>query len=168
MPRLAEWYSRVNNKGGMTKPVPAGIRKTINYAIVGLLVLIALLKLIYVNYTPLVEAYIHNGAEARAVEWVKENQPEGRMFSSYNWGGYLIWNLPEYPVFIDGRTDLFGDEMIGEWIEIVNAEEGWQQKLNHWQVRLILLEPDRPIVKELGKNGWTLYYSDDGAVVYGR
>ena len=29
------------------------------------------------------------------------------MFNSYNWGGYLMFKLPDYPVFVDGRTDLY-------------------------------------------------------------
>ena len=28
----------------------------------------------------------------------------GPMYNSYNWGGYLVWALPEEPVFVDGRT----------------------------------------------------------------
>jgi hypothetical protein len=44
-----------------------------------------------------------------------------RMFNSYNWGGYLLWELPEYPVFIDGRTDLYDDELVEEWLRVVRA-----------------------------------------------
>jgi len=38
-----------------------------------------------------------------AVGYLKKYQTSGRVFSSYNWGGYLIWKLPEKKVFIDGR-----------------------------------------------------------------
>ena len=34
---------------------------------------------------------------------MKDHLPAGRIFSEYNWGGYLIWKLPEKKVFIDGR-----------------------------------------------------------------
>lgn len=40
---------------------------------------------------------------SQAVAYLKENFPEGNVFSEYGWGGYLIWNLPEKKVFIDGR-----------------------------------------------------------------
>lgn len=38
-----------------------------------------------------------------AVIYLRENLPQGNLFSEYGWGGYLIWKLPERPVFIDGR-----------------------------------------------------------------
>ena len=54
---------------------------------------------------------------------MKSHPSEGRSFSEYSWGGYLVWHLPEDKVFVDGRTDLFGDEIIGEWRQVVQAEE---------------------------------------------
>ena len=40
-----------------------------------------------------------------AVAFIKANQLGGKIFSSMNWGGYLIWNLPDrVSVFIDGRV----------------------------------------------------------------
>lgn len=40
-----------------------------------------------------------------AVDFVLANDLQGRMFNSYDWGGYLIWRLyPEHQVFIDGRV----------------------------------------------------------------
>ncbi len=80
----------------------------------------------------------------------------------------LTGDLPEYPVFVDGRTDLFGDEIIGEWMSLMGADEGWEQKLDAWEINLVLVEPDRPLVKELQAKGWNLLYSDPGSVIYGR
>lgn len=39
----------------------------------------------------------------QAVIFLKQNLPESQIFSTYNWGGFLIWKLPEKKVFIDGR-----------------------------------------------------------------
>lgn len=39
----------------------------------------------------------------KAVSYLQANLPPGEIFSSYSWGGYLIWKLPEKRVFIDGR-----------------------------------------------------------------
>ncbi|HLE49067.1 MAG TPA: hypothetical protein VI819_03495 [Patescibacteria group bacterium] len=38
-----------------------------------------------------------------AVAILKNNLPGGEIFSSYGWGGYLIWQLPQKRVFVDGR-----------------------------------------------------------------
>jgi hypothetical protein len=103
-----------------------------------------------------------------AVAFIKEKSPPGRLFNSYNWGGYLLWELPEYPVFIDGRTDLYNDQVITEWLQVVRAGPGWQQLLDRWGVRLILIEPGMPVVGHLESEGWQLLYQDQQAVVYSR
>jgi len=104
----------------------------------------------------------------KAVEWIKENQPEGRLFNSYNWGGYLLWNLPDYPVFIDGRADLYGNEMIDQWRQIVFAEANSMELLDQWDINLILLEPTWPIVKQLPSYGWITSYEDKTAIIFQR
>jgi hypothetical protein len=101
-----------------------------------------------------------------AVEFIQREKPEGRMFNSYNFGGYLIWALPEYPVFIDGRADLHGDEIIFEWLSIARAEEGWEDALAEWGVGFVLVEPGLPLVDEFEGESWVLIYSDEVAVVY--
>jgi hypothetical protein len=103
-----------------------------------------------------------------AVAFIKQQALPGRLFNSYNWGGYLLWELPEYPVFIDGRTDLYNDEVINQWLQVVRAEPGWQQILDRWGVRLVLIEPAMPLVGHLKNAGWQELYRDDVAVVYAR
>lgn len=38
-----------------------------------------------------------------AVKYIRVHKITGNIFSVYNWGGYLIWKMPEKKVFIDGR-----------------------------------------------------------------
>ena len=42
----------------------------------------------------------------RCGEYLADAPPPGELFNSYNWGGYLMFALPDMPVFVDGRTDL--------------------------------------------------------------
>jgi hypothetical protein len=105
---------------------------------------------------------------AGAVRYLRAHNPPGALFNSYNWGGYLIWELREYPVFADGRTDLYGDELLTEWLEIANAADGWQQKLEARGVRLALLEPSWALSKLLPGAGWQLLYEDDHSVLYAK
>ena len=39
----------------------------------------------------------------QAVAFLKTHPSSGNLCSTYNWGGYLIWKLPEKKVCIDGR-----------------------------------------------------------------
>lgn len=104
-----------------------------------------------------------------AVAYIQREHPEGNLFNSYNWGGYLIWTLRDYPVFVDGRTDLYSDELLSQWLNIVGAEKDWQTYLDAWGINLILLEPHWPLSKVLVENeDWNLLYQDEISVLYGR
>jgi len=144
------------------------VNKALNLALVGLLGCVAVLKVYAVSYPALVEMYLRQSFPEQAVQWMRDNQPAGRILNEYNWGGYLQWSLRGFPIFIDGRTDLFNDEIAGEWIATIQAEPGWQETLDRYQVELVMLQPGRPLVRQLRESGWKLLYSDSQAVVYGR
>jgi hypothetical protein len=163
----APWLSRFMRP--QVSPVRGQVfKKIINLGLVGLLGFVALVKLVSVTQPVLVDTYLAQAYPAQAVRWLKENQPPGRLMNEYNWGGYLQWALPGFPIFVDGRTDLFNDEMVGEWMNIIQAQPGWQKLLARYQVDLIMLEPGRPLLAQLEAAGWKRLYADAQAVIYGR
>ncbi len=103
-----------------------------------------------------------------AAAFIRDDLPAGNMFNSYNWGGYLLWELPHVPVFIDGRTDLYNDEIISQWLQVVRVESGWQEVLEKWDVGWVLLENGSDLQPALQANGWRLLYQDALAVVLSR
>jgi hypothetical protein len=140
----------------------------LNWVLLALLVLAVLAKLsLVIPYAVNASAW-EKDLPVKAVEYLRQKRPPGRLFNTYNWGGYLLWALPEYPVFIDGRTDLYNDDVIGEWLKVVRVETGWEMVLDHWDVNLILLETGTPAVHSLETAGWRLLYRDEISVVYGR
>ena len=46
-----------------------------------------------------------------AVNFLRQNPPAGPLYNTFDWGGFLIWYMPQRPVSIDGRNDLYRDEM---------------------------------------------------------
>jgi hypothetical protein len=90
------------------------------------------------------------------------------MLNEYNWGGYLQWALPAFPTFVDGRTDIFGDEIVGAWISAIQGSADWKEILARYQVDLVMLQPDRPLLQQLPGAGWKLLYQDTQVVIYGR
>ncbi len=46
-----------------------------------------------------------------AVNYLRQHPAPGPLYNTLDWGGYLIWKMPERPVSIDGRTDLYGDQL---------------------------------------------------------
>lgn len=153
------------------RPISPGVQIGINLFLVGFIGLIAVVKLFVVSQPQFVHAYEQNVFPVNAVNWLKETAREngpmpGNLYNAYAWGGYLTWAYPEKPVFVDGRTDLYGDEIIGEWLAVIQGDEGWQEILDRWGIGLVLVEPDRPVVSQLAADGWSLVYQDSEAVIY--
>ena len=147
---------------------PTSMQKKLNWLILLLIAFTMIIKVISVYPREMNEAVFRENLPFEAVAYLQERQPPGNLFNSYDWGGYIIYALPEYPVFIDGRTDLYSDGLIEEWLQVVRAEGGWQEVLDKYDVSLVLLEPTMPVVVELAQNGWEELYRDEKSVVYGR
>jgi len=102
-----------------------------------------------------------------SMSYLNLQEQRGPLFNSYNWGGYLTWALPQYPVFVDGRADLYGDEIIKDrWYRVALVQEGWEQALEG--VNLVLLEKDWPVVNALPEAKWRKVYEDDTTVIWSR
>jgi hypothetical protein len=166
-PVLAALGRRFGLRGASTA-APTRAQKWLNGMILVLLILVVAIKAgVDLPSAANLDAF-RKTMPVDAVAFIKKEAPPGRLFNSYNWGGYLLWALPEYPVFIDGRTDLYNNDVINPWLQVVRAEPGWQETLDQWGVHLILLEPGMPVVGYLENEGWQLLYQDQNAVVYSR
>ncbi len=105
-----------------------------------------------------------------AVNYMTENQINGRIFNSYNWGGYMIWNLyPQYKVYVDGRCDMYGAEFVTHYVDIYFAKPGWEESLDKEKIDYVLVEQGTYIAAALQQtNGWQLLYEDEVSVLYTR
>jgi hypothetical protein len=119
-------------------------------------------------YSVSTDEQVHHGLPMKAIQVIQMKHPKSQMFNSYNWGGYLQWKLPEYPVFIDGRADLYGEQTINDWWSVVNGAEPGLMLLDSWQVNFVILEPGWPILEKLAQRGWHTLYEDNVAVVMER
>ncbi|HEX8033949.1 MAG TPA: hypothetical protein VF510_08890, partial [Ktedonobacterales bacterium] len=81
--------------------------------------------------------------------------PPGVGFTTYEWGGYLDYALPEYHVFIDSRSDVYSAEMLGDYASIIGLNPGWQQTLDRYHVRWALIPAGSPLEQMLAISpGW--------------
>lgn len=157
------WVTRMLGSSA-SKPLPNRMTKVINLTIVAFLFVVVLIR----AFTISLPIMVYQTFPKSAITWFEKVQPQREMFNSYNWGGYLIWDLTEYPVFIDGRADLYGDEIIGQWWQIVNATDEGFTLLEQWDINCILLEPTWPIVGALKNESWVVQYEDDISVILER
>lgn len=108
-----------------------------------------------------------SGYPSGAAEYLRREGGNGRLFNSYNWGGYLIWRLPERPVFIDGRADVYGDALFADYLRVWRAEPSWSEVLARWQVEWVICERGVPLATLLESNpSWNKVYEDGTAVLY--
>lgn len=68
--------------------------------------------------------------------------PDGLMFNSYNWGGYLMFAAPDVPVYVDGRTDLYDDAFLRDYLDIAFVRDGWDQQLDEQGIGFVAIEAD--------------------------
>jgi hypothetical protein len=104
---------------------------------------------------------------ARAVAFLQNHPPSGRIFNHYDWGGYLIWKLyPSTPVFIDGRADLYGQQLFDQFAETYQFKGAWQQPFQRWAIDTVIVPPDSPLATGLRSSpDWTVAYEDSHAII---
>lgn len=113
---------------------------------------------------------VNDGSPVKAVEYIKAHHLTGNMVNGYGYGGYLIWALPEHPVFIDGRADLY------EWAGVLANYRKWgllqadpNVLLNKYNIGFCLMERDSPMAFVLPlMPEWKEVYSDNTSVIFVR
>lgn len=142
----------------------------LNAILVGLVVLGALAKVLLVLDAKTVQVAQEEFLPVKAVEYLQTVNPPGPMFNSYNWGGYLLFARPDEPVFVDGRTDLYGDDFLThDYLQTATARDDWRETLDEYGIRLVVVEANSGLARALREEpGWSLAYEDELAVVFTR
>ncbi len=102
----------------------------------------------------------------RAGDYIRANHLPPPIFNAYDWGGFLTWYLPEYPVCIDSRTALYGDETNQRYFNVTTAEIPLDADPSFANARTILLRKDSPMAVALSAvPQFRVAYQDDVAMV---
>lgn len=105
----------------------------------------------------------------RACNYIRQNHLPQPLFNAYSWGGFLTWYLPEYPVLIDGRTDLYGDAVNLPYFQVMDAEIPLESYPGFAQAQTFLLETNSPLGAALATlPTFRLAYKDSQAVLLVR
>lgn len=134
----------------------------------------------------------------RAVSILRSKSIDGNIFSTYGWGGYLIWQYPEKKTFIDGRMPIWRDGDINpfeQYLKLVVGDVDYKLVFNQFQIKTILW-PKKELadnsffykyqvmlmkklwninhvdslsfVQRLKSDGWVVTYEDEVAVILER
>ncbi len=106
---------------------------------------------------------------AAACDYIRSHKLPQPLFNAYEWGGFLTWFLPEYPVAIDSRTDLYGEVAITEYSKVMNADIPYSGYAAMGDAEIILLPKKANMAVALSSvPRFQVAYSDDVAVVLTR
>ena len=99
-----------------------------------------------------------------------QRDPAGRIFTKDQWGGYLIYRFAgRAKVFMDGRSDFYGKDLLETYAQITEVKPGWDTALKKYDVRFVLVPPDNALSSVLQLSpGWKRIYSDRVASVFER
>lgn len=112
-------------------------------------------------------ALSEDGYPKTAAELINGSGISGNMFNHYNYGGYLIWKMPKYPVFIDGRLEMYLNGVGEDYETIISGGPGYQLLIDKYKINFFLVYLTDPIVMDLVNDpNWKYVYHDSQYVVF--
>jgi hypothetical protein len=100
--------------------------------------------------------------------------PNAVVFHSYNWGGYLTWHGWQpggrgFQNWIDDRNEVQGQGHVEEYFSILNAEPGWNERLERAGVSIVCVPPETPLATTLAASSdWREADRDNFAATFVR
>jgi hypothetical protein len=102
-----------------------------------------------------------------AVSWLAANRPGERIFNRYEWGGYLGLRQPDRPIFIDGRADVYGDDVLIEYVDTISVVGDPQETFDRYDIDHILYPSESTLGRWLNESDrWEVAYEDGVASVW--
>jgi hypothetical protein len=114
-----------------------------------------------------------------ATDFLRDAGIGGRLLTEYEWAGYAIHRLwPRVTVFIDSRSEVYGEALLAEFRRIKNLESAAGEALERHGVEIVLVRRvPYPSVSARNRGllavieddpRWGLLFVDDRSVLYAR
>ncbi|PKO04299.1 MAG: hypothetical protein CVU41_17895 [Chloroflexi bacterium HGW-Chloroflexi-3] len=142
------------------------------------IILLVILSLLPLSLLPGIREYwwkqspqsISQNTTITAAAWLNQH-PElpGPIFNDYVYGSYLIFTIPERPVWIDTRFHIYPSQQWEEYLSISNAEPGWLEKLKENKIGTLFLDnsSQKNLIQEMKKSStFCEVYNDEIAVIF--
>jgi hypothetical protein len=102
-----------------------------------------------------------------AVAWLQTHDAGARIFNKYEWGGYLGLEVPDQPIFIDGRADVYGDAIIRQYVSVIGLDEDPQAVFDGFGIDHVLYPGDSSLGGWLDRSTrWEVEYQDSTATIW--
>ena len=123
------------------------------------------LAMAFVRQLPIINYY-----PVAAVAALRQQPCQGHIFNNYNFGGYLIWQLPGVPVYIDGRMPSWKGPQgyyIDRYFAVLSTARVAQQEFARYNIHCaILYNHQQPLSGLLKREGWRVAAKDQTATLW--
>jgi hypothetical protein len=103
-----------------------------------------------------------------AVEFLKKEPVTGNMFNNDEFGDYIIFAAwPNYLVFMDGRSDMYGEKLGSAYLNVANVQPGWKEIVSKFDISWIIFDTHSALTAALrDQPDWQPIYSDQVATIF--
>jgi hypothetical protein len=85
-----------------------------------------------------------------------------RVLTTDQWGDYLIYQNPQQKVFVDGRSDFYGETVGKQYIQVIHGHWRWREWMTKYDFDLALIPTETAAAALLKQEpGWRTL-TDDG------
>jgi hypothetical protein len=154
---IAGWFAA--ERGLDREPEP---RRPDAFAVVAAACVLALLPIalfLRAGTDPVTGASIRLAADAPQVlvDATRQALPRGSRLLVYQpFASWFEFSSPEYPVMVDSRIELYGDQVWRDYDRATGAEEDWAEILDRYAVEGVVLPPEAVLKDDLAQSArWT-------------
>jgi hypothetical protein len=95
--------------------------------------------------------------------------PSGsRIFAHQPWGSWIIFAVPDVPVFVDSRIEIMAQDVWEDYFQVAFAGARWRSVLDEWHPDAIVAAKGEwdliPILR--ADDSWEVLYEDDDGVIF--
>lgn len=112
-------------------------------------------------------------AEAFPVAMVRDHAAllqSGRLLTTDQWADYIIYRFyPRQKVFVDGRSDFYGEHLGDQYVRLLQGAYDWQTILRRHRFEVALLPVNWPLAEMLKMDrSWQVVQDDSRAILFRR
>ena len=114
------------------------------------------------------------GCSPPSAQFIIQNNLQGRpMYTTYDWGGWLIWNYPQIKPLVDGRMSTWTDDTgYNAFLDYIEYENNWKD-IDTSKYDVVYLSPGKRalfnrLLQLVEEQKWSIGYRDNFAFVFLR
>jgi tetratricopeptide (TPR) repeat protein len=167
LPLIPDWYDNLHFK--LKGPQRTG---ALGILVSGILFIAAASKTpITNNFRNLSLQTVPLGMPVATSHYLQQHGLKGNLFHSFDYGSYLAAELyPNFKIFIDGRLDLYNQNLSRDYMNFLESEKLWLESPWHKQITAIVLNYKDPLSQGfldrlLTSHDWAMVFIEEDAAL---